>query len=345
MLLFSQQLAEGDSKLRVHLTNLPLLFLSVGISFSYGAEDWQPNRTEFGHPDLQGVWYYGSATPMERPMSLGDQLNYSASDSAQLISNLAQAEADKTQSLDPDRAAPAAGEIIAQEADHNFASFRSNLVQIEGGYRTSLIVSPEDGRFPFREGGRDFFEAYLAQGYGAFDGPELRPASERCAGPNGGPMAPMIGWFYNANMQIYQTEDFVIINAEMNHDARIIHLNQQAREHAYPQWMGYSYGNWEGDTLVVNTSQFRPEQSWLAFRMSGEIAVREEFSLIDDDTIFYRYTVTDPVIYSEPFTVEKTISRRAVGEAIYEYACHEGNYSLPSILAGARRQEMDALSQ
>jgi len=155
----------------------------------------------------------------------------------------------------------------------------------------------------------------------------------------------MIGWFYNANMQIYQTEDFVIINAEMNHDARIIHLNQQAREHAYPQWMGYSYGNWEGDTLVVNTSQFRPEQSWLAFRMSGEIAVREEFSLIDDDTIFYRYTVTDPVIYSEPFTVEKTISRRAVGEAIYEYACHEGNYSLPSILAGARRQEMDALSQ
>jgi hypothetical protein len=218
-------------------------------------------------------------------------------------------------------------------------------LQIDGSYRTSLIVSPENGRFPFREDGQDFFEQFLSAGNGAFDGPEVRPASERCVGPNGGPAAPMIGWFYNANMQIHQTENYVVIVAEMNHDARIIPLATKQTDYPYPQWMGFSSGRWEGETLIVETDRFRPEQSWFAFRMSDQLSVREEFTLISENEIFYRFTVTDPEIYSEPFTVEKTISRRAPGEEIFEYACHEGNYSMPSILAGARRLERDAQSQ
>ena len=120
-------------------------------------------------------------------------------------------------------------------------------------------------------------------------------------------------------------------------------LDRESRVDAYPQWMGRSSGHWEGATLVVETSQFRPEQSWFALRMSDQLQVTERFTMVSDDELLYSYTMSDPEIYSEPVTVEKNIVRRAAGESVYEYSCHEGNYSLPSILAGARRQEADAV--
>ena len=307
---------------------------------SVHAAEWQLQRTEYGHPDLQGVWFYGTSTPFERPAQLGTKKIYSEAEVAILLQSLDDAEQDNAKPLDLDRDAPESGAAIAQEADHNFATLRTNPIIIDGNFRTSQIISPEDGRLPFRAGGKDIFMNWIDQGFGPFDGPEVRPASERCTGPNGGPMAPMVSWFYNANMQIIQTAEYVVILAEMNHDARIIPLADSESEKTTPQWMGKSRGRWEDDSLVVETSNFRPEQSWFAFLMSDQLSVSERFTLIGNDEILYSYTFTDPKIYTAPVTVEKTITRRRAGENLFEYACHEGNYSTPSILAGARVQEL-----
>ncbi len=306
------------------------------------AQEWEVPRTEFDQPDMQGVWYYGSATPMQRPESLGVKQSYTEAESLEVIASLAAAESEKEQALDPSREAPESGAAIAQEADHNFASIRTNLVTIDGLIRTSQIVEPDSGRFPYRDGYSDFYMSLLADGRGAFDGPEIRSVSERCVAPTGGPLPPIVGWFYNANMQIYQTRDHVVINSEMTHDARIIPLNKTSEDLPYPQWIGRSRGHWDGDTLVIETTGFRPEQSWWAFRMSEQLQVIERITLIGPDELFYRAEVEDPEIYSEPFVVEKNIVRRAPGEEIFEYSCHEGNYAMSSILAGARRQELEA---
>ena len=304
-------------------------------------EPWSAARTEYGQPDMQGVWFYGTSTPFERPQALGKQQYYNESEAQELVQSLLHADGQKNQPLSAERSAPPVGADVAQEADHNFATSRTNPIRIDGKYRTSQIVSPMDGRLPFREGGKDIFANWLSQGHGAYDGPEIRPVSERCVGPNGGPMAPTVGWFYNANMQIVQTEDHVMLLAEMNHDARIIPISAGQREYSHPQWMGNSVGRWEGDTLVVETTGFRPEQSWFAFLMSDQLRITERFKLIADDEILYSYTIHDPEIYTEPVTVEKNIVQRAEGEHVFEYACHEGNYSFPSILAGARRLEQE----
>ena len=322
----------------------PVAFSVILIagSGSATADSWTAPRTEYGQPDLQGIWFYGSATPFERPIELGDQKSYSEVEAREVIRILLDADQLKNQPLSADREAPEQGRAIAQEADHNFATSRTTLINIDGEFRTSQIVSPSNGRLPLKEGGRDYFESMLNASYGAYDGPEMRPASERCVGPNGGPAAPMVGWFYNANMQIVQTRDYVMILAEMNHDARIIPLRSGQPDYYFPQWMGNSAGHWEGDTLVVETKDFRKEQSWFAFRMSEKLTVTERFTLVSDDEMFYSYTFTDPTIYTAPVTVEKNIVRRPDGESVYEYACHEGNYSFASILAGARRLELSA---
>jgi hypothetical protein len=318
-----------------------LFLLTMFAAGANGAESDLP-RNEFGQPDMQGIWYYGSATPMERPAELKDQKSYSQEQGFQLVVGLRAAAELNSSAIDANRSAPPAGSRIAQEADHNFASFRSNLTEIGGLYRTSQIISPANGRYPYRADYKDFVQRLIHDGHGPFDGPEIRSLSERCAGPTAGPMPPMTGWFYNANMQIVQTGNHVMIMGELTHDARIIPLDAPSAELASAQWMGRSAARWEGDRLIVETVHFRPEHSWWYLRMSDELKVTESFELITENEILYRFTLIDPAIYTEPVTVEKNIVRRAAGEYIYEYACHEGNYSLPSILAGARRQEADS---
>lgn len=305
------------------------------------AENADIPRTGIGQPDLQGVWYYGTSTPIERPERFGIQQSYTADEALELLSSLEESNRENAEPLSGSRSAPSAGGAIAQNADHNFATLRTNPVKIDDQYRTSQIISPENGRFPYKDGGMDMFQKWQNQGHGAFDGPEIRPASERCAGPNGGPMAPMVSWFYNANMQIVQTEDYVMVLAEMNHDARIISLSEPHSDNVHAKWMGNSFGHWEGDVLIVETTDFRPEQSWFQFLMSEKLKVTERFELVSADEIRYSYTFTDPELYTDAVTVEKNITRRSDGEQIFEYACHEGNYSMASILAGARRLEAD----
>jgi len=147
---------------------------------------------------------------------------------------------------------------------------------------------------------------------------------------------------YNANFQIVQTGDYVMLLGEMVHDARIVRLDEEHHPGEIKYWLGDSVGHWEGDTLVVHTKNFRPEISHFRLVSSDQLAITERLELVNENEIYYSVTVTDPEIYSQPFTQELTLSRHGPDDRLYEYACHEGNYGLAGILAGARREQQDA---
>ena len=299
-------------------------------------------RTFNGNPDLQGIWYYGSATPLERAQELGQKKSLTEAEVQARERALRDQYDDKEKPSDPNRSRPEAGAEIGQKADAVYNAVRTNLTVIDGEYRTSLIVDPPNGRLPHRPGGKDIFDHWRDAGAGDFDAHEMRPASERCLNV-AGPMPPMVGWRYNANMQIVQTAGHVVIVGEMQ-GARIIPIGPIGAEpsRSGAKWMGESVGHWQGDTLIVHTTNFRPEHSWFWIKSSDQLEVAEYFDLVSKDTIRYRYVVTDPEIYTAPWTVEMSITRRAPGEYLYEFACHEGNYSFPVILRGARVQEADS---
>ena len=315
-----------------------IFYTMVGLllhSAVHAATDEIP-RTRHGRPDFDGSWYYGSATPLERSVELGKQRDYSDAEAEALVRQLINKDTERLAPSIPEHEPPA-GATIGQEADANFITTRTNLTRIDGAYRTSLIVDPPDGRLPYRRNGQDIFDRWRAEGVGEFDGPEVRPASERCLSPVG-PIAPMVGWVYNANMRIVQTDDHVVINGEML-APRIIPLAPSAQRLGFPHWSGESTARWEGDVLVIHTTNFRPEVSWFRVKVSDQMELTESFELVSPDEMVYRYTLVDPEIYTAPHTVEMSISRRPPGERLFEFACHEGNYSLPGILRGARLQE------
>ena len=313
-----------------NLTSFLVSTLLVCAAFVVG-------RTPDGRPDMQGIWFFGSKTPHQRPLELGTKRYYTESEALALEQAAVNLHEMRATPLDQNHQAPDAGAEIGQQADGNFEATRFNLARINGEYRTSLIVDPADGRLPYRKDAMDIFDRWQAAGFGEFDGPEFRPPSERCV--NGiGQAAPMIGWRYNANMQIVQTSNHFVIASE-THSPRIIPFSAEHRRHQKNQWMGDSIAHWEGDSLIIDTTGFNPSSSFFELKSSGDLQLSERFSLVSRDEIFYRYTVTDPQIYTQPFTVEMSITRRPAGERMYEWACHEGNYSLPGILAGARRQE------
>jgi hypothetical protein len=198
-----------------------------------------------------------------------------------------------------------------------------------------MIIDPPDGRMPglSREARNS---AARAPRRGAADGPEQRSLGERCLlsfGSASGP--PMLPVMYNSYYQIVQSPGFVMIQVEMVHDARIIRLDDHHLPNQIRKWMGDSVGHWEGNTLVVETRNFRPEQS---FRGStANMVVTERFTRVASDQIDYRFTVSDPAAFSAPFTGELAFNAAPVN--IYEYACHEGNYALPGILAAEREAE------
>lgn len=315
----------------------------VITTFAVGAQETSEiPRTEHGYPDFQGYWNNASQTPIQRPEHLGSKRSYTLEEAIALETQAQNSDSEKAEPLDPNRAPPADGGVIMFQADENFANTRINLTQINGEYRTSLIVEPENGRFPYVEGGavKDIFGQWRAQGYGAYDGPEIRSQMERCLHV-GAQMPPMMAWTYNANYQIVQTQDYLMLLSEMAHDARIIPINSQQQKPMFNKWFGNSVAHWEEDTLVVHTNGFHPQQSNFFIKSSDQFEVTEYFTLLSNAEILYRYTVTDPVIYSQAYTIEMQLLRKADEEQIYEFACHEGNYSLPSILAGARRAEAD----
>ena len=321
-------------------------FLSVlFLAQSTLAQDlWEVPRTDYGVPDLQGVWTSASITTLERESALGNTLIVDAEEARQIEQNAALnvlTEADNAHS-DPDRAPPTDG-----DTDAGYNAFwidpGTRLAQIDGQYRTSWIVEPENGQIPYTQAaGMAFMEYGQSTGY---DGPEQRPLGERCMvgfGSSGGP--PMLPVLYNNNLQLVQNEDYVMIVVEMNHDARIIRLDSEHLGDEFSPWLGDSVGHWDGDTLVVETVNFHPQQSFRfaikhVLYMPPTAKVTERFTRTGPDEILYEFTVEDDSAYTQPWTAQ--IPFRTAEGSLYEYACHEGNYALPGILAGARREERE----
>ncbi|MCB1672554.1 MAG: hypothetical protein R3F41_02640 [Gammaproteobacteria bacterium] len=319
------------------------LWVTAVQAFAQALPTLQQPRTEYGFPDFQGNWTNASQTPLQRPVELADKGFYSEEEAALMEREARTRDTEKSTPLSANRSAPDSGLTIRFQADENFANTRVNLMRVDNEYRTSLIVDPPNGRLPYRDNGQqqDIYGRWLAAGAGELDGPEIRNPWERCFFV-GGQLPPMIAWTYNANFQIVQNRDYVVIMREMVHDARIIRIGGKPFPESLYQWAGNSIGHWDGDALIVESRNFHPQASHQFIRSSDQFQVVERFELVGPDAIRYRYTVTDPVIYSRPFTVEMTLQRKPAGQILYEYACHEGNYSLPGILAGARREEIAA---
>jgi hypothetical protein len=323
-------------------------------------------RTFDGRPDLQGNWTNATITPFERlqanqPLVLTDEAA-----AAQEQSTRRALEA-REQPSSPDRAAPPVGGELRKSPNAEptfierlwqagagvvggYNSFwidpGSRVLRIDGQARSSIVIDPPDGRVPAYTAEARARMAQAAatrktQG-GEFDHPELRPLGERCItsfGNNAGP--PMLpNYFYNNNYTIVQTKDSVMILSEMVHDARIVRIGGQHPPASVRQWFGDSIGRWDGDTLVIETTNFHPLHG---FRNSWEnLKVTERLKRVDADTINYRFTVDDPSTFTAPFTGELAFTAMVPGEQVYEYACHEGNYGLANVLSGARQQESEA---
>ena len=305
--------------------------------------DWIVPRTEYGHPDFQGTWLFGSRTPLQRSPKLGLKKTYSEQEALELEHKMQQRNLQQDVALDPNRPAPEQGGRIGQEADDAFLAHFSKpeLVKVNGEYRTSIIVDPPNGRLPKRQGFSDFEAKQRATGLAETDGPEGQPLSGRCL-MFGSAIPSLTPIMMNPNLRIVQNKNYVMIMTEMINDARIIRLDDAHFEHGIRNWMGDAVGTWEGDTLVVHSKNFRPDQSSArAIVISEDFEVFERYTLIGDNEIHYSFTVIDNKAYTQPFTGERIITRNSPEERIYEFACHEGNYSLAGILAGARRLETE----
>ena len=323
--------------------NLVLLLWLFSVQASAQA-DFNPPRTEYGHPNLQGNWENNLLTPFERPVELGTKRAYSEQEAKELLALAANQEMQRNQPSNPNRSAPPVGEIITNVADGNFIpELYNEIAFVDGEYRTSLIISPANGRLPRREDGKDYYQKFFDQGFTAFDDVKLRPANERClANPGQLPVTMPIPPGDSRTLQIVQTEDYVVIFGEYATALRIIPLTDQFPDNAWPFWRGNSIASWQDNTLIVQTRNFRPELSHWRLPASEELEVIEEFTLLESNKLLCRYTFTDPVVLTEPFTAELPLNRMGEGERLYESACHEGNYALSGVLAGARRSDVDA---
>lgn len=306
--------------------------------------DYEAPRLADGQPDLQGVWTNVSLTGLTRPGNF-ESLTVSEEE-AQRIADMTAARAKAgLQPTDPNAPPPPRGNSVG-----GYNSFWGDagegLARVNGEYRTSWIVDPEDGQLPFTKKGLEIFEKERDEQRTHFDGPEGRPMAERCIigfGSTGGP--PMTNVMYNNNYQIVQGPDTVMILVEMNHDARVIRMNAEHHPESVRPWLGDSIGWWEDDTLVIETTNFNAGESLRlyyasSFYVSPAATVTERLTRVAEDEIFYEFEVRDPDIYTRPWRAEMVLN--ATEGPIYEYACHEGNYALPNILGGARQEEREA---
>jgi hypothetical protein len=306
-------------------------------------------RTAHGDPDLQGVWNFATATPMERPGELAGRERLTAQEASEFEHEIREnASADRRE--DPVRgdgtktATSAARSTAAQLSPelrfaYNNFWYDANRTKFVETMRTSLVIEPPDGRIPPLT--PEAIARQTAAGSrprGRVDGPEDRGISERCIiGFNSGP--PMTPSYYNNNVQIFQGPGYVAILNEMVHNARIVPLDGRPHLAAHiRQITGDSRGQWDGNTLVVETTNFTPKT---AFRGSTEkMRLIERFTRVDEDTLLYRFTVDDPATWTRPWAAE--FPMRKTTEQIYEYACHEGNYGMLNILSAARAEERAA---
>jgi hypothetical protein len=287
-------------------------------------------RAPDGHPDLQGTWSFATITPMERPANLANKEFFTEQEAAAY-------EKDVVERNNKDRRDGSAEADVGRAYNDFWWDSGTKVIKTR---RTSLVIEPSNGRIPaVLAAARERQQERQAVNRGhEFDGPENRPLPERClvlqgAGP---PVTPTA---YNNNVQIVQGEGYVAMLIEMGHEVRIIptdgraHLPQNVR-----LWKGDSRGRWEGDTLVVETTNFSDKNS---FRGSSEnMKLIERFQRRDADTLIYQFTVSDPATWEKPWTVEIPVTK-SQGQ-LFEYACHEGNYGMAGALAGARVEDKEA---
>jgi len=295
-------------------------------------------------PDLQGIWTNNTITPLIRPAEFIDRPVLTAEEAIQLEMSVAAFTEEQDQPSDPDREPPTKGSIDLQDSYNNFWFDDGTHVAVyDGEFRSSLIVDPTDGQIPAytdQAAARIAREREERSRFGQFDGPELRPLPERCLlsfGSSSGP--PMLPILYNNHYQIVQSPGYVMILVEMVHDARIIRLDDDALPDVMQPWLGDSIGHWEGDTLVVETTNFNPKQRFR--NSSDDLTVTERFTRVADDRINYSFTIHDPETFVQDWTGE--IPMVLTQDKLFEYACHEGNYALSGIMAGARLEESGKL--
>jgi len=336
-----------------------LLLLFVGLRIPLAAQPiTESPRLPDGRPDLQGVWDFRTLTPLQRPTERADQGLLTAEEAAEIEANAVKraVEADQPSEVRTEPL-PVGGNV----GGYNNYWFDRGATVV-GDRRTSLIVEPMDGRLPetragvLHQGGDDSDPARIPQrpvrfrvGGIASDGPEDRGLAERCLlGFNTGP--PIVPGGYNQNIQIFQTDTHVVILNEMVHDSRIVPLDGRAQlPDSVRQWMGSSRGRWDGDTLVVetmnftnNTSSFSPSVR-TSIGTGATMRLTERFRRLDADTLLYEFTVNDLSSFATPFTAALPMKRGAA--PVFEYACHEGNYGMQNLLAGARVEENSGKEQ
>ena len=311
----------------------------LAVIFSFGVvvadEEYTVSRTQYGQPDLQGVWNFSSDIPLERPQEFADKQFITAEDIVKFKARNA-----------------AEVEYIVNAGVGGYNTFWVESAGRGDNFRSSLIIYPLDGKLPaVQEGvqravgglGPDIAgerPVRFVVGGIAKDGPEDRGLSERCmVGFNSGP--PFMPSLYNNNVQIFQGKDTVVLMTEMIHDARIVPLD--GRDHidaGIRQWSGDSRGYWDGDTLVVETKNFTDlTQSFANAGSSHDLLLTERFTRVDQYTVNYEFTIDDPTTFTDKITVLVPMAK--VDGLLYEYACHEGNYGMLNILRGARREEQD----
>lgn len=296
-------------------------------------------KTEFGHPDLRGVWNFSSDTPLQRPKEYGTK------------EFLTREELEALRARELERRERNDGEAVSSGVGGYNQVWVESMAQGEN-LRTSLIIDPPDGRMPPLTEGAVVHSGGLGPdsegerpvrfrvgGVGK-DGPEDRGLSERCLmGFNSGP--PFMPSMYNNNVQIFQSEGHAVLLTEMIHDARIIPLD--GRPHLpedLQQWSGDSRGYWDGDTLVVETRNFTDKtQSFRSAGIGSNLHLVERFTRVADDQVDYQFTINDPTTFTKPITV---LVPMVPADQLFEYACHEGNHGMVNILGGARKEEADA---
>jgi hypothetical protein len=320
----------------------PLLVALLGLVLSPLAmsQDWQLQRMPWGDPDLQGTWTSATITTLTRP----DELEGLVLTEQQAVGLEKFGEEVMEKNDDVGE-----GDLQTGENVGGYNSFwmdpGTRVLRVNGEPRSSILVEPEDGQVPYTLWGKAQFYWGGYTRLRRVNNPEERLLGERCMvgfGSTGGP--PMLPVLYNNNYQLVQSPGYVLILVEMNHNVRRIRLGGEPLPAQIRPWMGDSIGHWEGETLVVRTTQFHPQQNFRGaikhqIYLDQDTVVEERFTRTGEAEVAYEFTVVDDSIYTQPWRGELTLRR--TDAQIYEYACHEGNYALPNILAGARQEEQE----
>jgi len=317
---------------------------ALGAAVPAAAQTSKVPKTAWGKPDLTGLWDFRTITPLERPANMADKEFLTPAEAAKLEQETIERNAE-IDSRPAERTSAGGNVDRRQDGTPGFYNnfWLDGGTKPVGSLRTSLVVDPTNGKLPpMTPAGQKRAEerrAYLKEH--PADGPEDRSSSDRCiVGFNAGP--PLSPGGYNQNMQVVQTKDSVILVTEMVHSARVVYLDgRPPLNDKIRNWSGDARGHWEGDTLVVETTNFRPDRGWRG--TSGSMKLIERLTRVDANTLEYKYTVIDPDTWTAPWTA--AIPLRLADQPSYEYACHEGNHSMQGILSGQRTEDKEVATK